>query len=91
MNRCCRVSHTNITLYDTTASEYLPAIIPVITGNNKTKANILFDKEDQCSFKSTGMVKELATSTTDISVASFGSISRSHQKLGVATVTITRE
>lgn len=53
------------------------AIIPVIAGNNKTKANILFDEEVQCSFKSTGKVKELPTSTTDILVASFGSTSRS--------------
>ena len=45
------------------------AVAPFIAGNNKTKANILFDEGAQCSLISTEMVKELGispTSTTDI-------------------------
>ena len=67
------------------------AVAPIIAGNNKTKANILFDEGAQRSFISIDMVKELGispTSTTDISLASFGSASRLHQKLGVTTVEI---
>ena len=67
------------------------AVAPIIAGNNKTKANILFDEGAQRSFISTEMVKELGispNSTTDISLASFGSTSRLHQKLGVMTVEI---
>ena len=67
------------------------AVAPIIAGNIKTKANILFDEGAQCSFISIDMVKELGispTSTTDISLASFGSASSLHQKLGVTTVEI---
>ena len=67
------------------------AVAPIIAGNNKTKASILFDEGAQRSFISIDMVKELGispTSTTDISLASFGSASRLHQKLGVTTVEI---
>ena len=67
------------------------AVAPIIAGNNKTKANILFDEGAQRSFISIELVKELGispTSTTDISLASFGSTSRLNQKLGVTTVEI---
>jgi len=67
------------------------AVAPIIAGNNKTNANFLFDEGAQRLFISTEMVEELgilSTSTTDISLASFGSASRLHQKLGVTTVNI---
>jgi len=50
-----------------------------------------FDEGTQDSFMSTEMVKGLSilpTSTTDILLASFGSTSKSQQKLGVVTVEI---
>ena len=67
------------------------AVAPVIAGNIKTMANILFDEGAQRSFISTEMVEELGilpAGTTDISLASFGSTSRLQQKLGVTTVKI---
>lgn len=73
------------------------AVAPIIAGHIKASANILFDEGAQRSFISTEMVTELGiapSDTTDISLASFGSTSRLHQKLGVTTVkveTITGE
>ena len=67
------------------------AVAPIIAGSNRTQANILFDEGAQRSFISIDMVKELGispNSTTEISLASFGSASRHHQKLGVATVEV---
>ena len=67
------------------------AVAPIIAGHTKTSANILFDEGAQRSFISREMVNELGTSltsTADISLASFGNASRTHQKLGVVTVEI---
>ena len=85
----------------TPASSYTPqlattcllktAVAPVVTGNKKTSANILFDEGAQRSFICTDMVKELeipSTSTANISLASFGTASRTHQNLPVTTVKI---
>ena len=76
-----------------TVTTYLlkTVVPPVIAGNNRTKANILFDEGAQRSFISIDMVKELGIlphSITDISLAWFGSASRHHQKLGVTTVEV---
>ena len=79
------------TLQTVTTCLLKTAITPIIAGDHKTQVNILFDEGAQCSFISIDMVKELGispTSTTDISLASFGSVSRLHQKLGVTTVEI---
>jgi len=60
------------------------AVAPIIAGNNKTNANILFGEGAQCSFISSDMVEELGispSSTADISLVSFGNTSKSHQKL----------
>ena len=85
----------------TPASSYTPqlattcllktAVAPVVTGNKKTSANILFDEGAQRSFICTDMVKELeipSTSTANTSLASFGTASRTHQNLPVTTVKI---
>ena len=79
------------TLQTVTTCLLKTAIAPIIAGDHKTQVNILFDEGAQRSFISIDMVKELgisSTSTTDISLASFGSVSRLHQKLGVTTVEI---
>ena len=70
------------------------AVAPIVAGNLKTQANILFDEGAQRSFISAEMASELQlspTSTLDISVASFGSTVASSQKLGVATVNVQTE
>ena len=70
------------------------AVAPIVAGNMKTHANILFDEGAQRSFISTEMANELQispTSTVDITVASFGTTSATTQKLGVATVSVEKE
>ena len=70
------------------------AVAPIIAGNMKTQANILFDDGAQRSFLSAEMASELQispTSTVDIAVASFGTTSTTSQKLGVATVEVETE
>ena len=70
------------------------AVAPVVAGNIKAQANILFDEGAQRSFISAAMASELQvipTSTADMAVASFGTTSTTHQKLGVATVEFETE
>ena len=65
------------------------ALAPIVAGNRKTNANILFAEGAQLSFIFTNMVEELGippTSSTNISLASFGTTSRPHQKLPVTTM-----
>ena len=69
------------TLQTVTTCLLKTAVAPIIAGNNRTKANILFDQGAQHSFISVHMVKELgisANSITDISLALLGSASRHH-------------
>ena len=84
---CCETPQSMTCLLKT-------AVAPVIAGNVKTQANILFDEGAQRSFISEEMASELQitpTSTADIAVASFGTTSSTPQKLGVATVSIETE
>ena len=84
---CCEAPQSMTCLLKT-------AVAPVIAGNIKTQANILFDEGAQRSFISAEMASELQitpTSTADIAVASFGTTSSTPQKLGVATVSIETE
>ena len=70
------------------------AVAPIVAGNTRSQANILFDEGAQRSFISAEMVNELQispTSTTDIAVTSFGTTSVTIQKLGVATVEVETE
>ena len=70
------------------------AVAPIIAGNIKTLASILFDEGAQHSFISAALASELQinpTSTVDMTVASFGTTSTTHQKPGVATVQIETE
>ncbi|XP_065911263.1 uncharacterized protein [Dysidea avara] len=67
------------------------AVAPIIAGNIKAQANILFDEGAQRSFISADMASELQitpTSTVDIGVASFGTTATSNQTLGIATVEV---
>ena len=67
------------------------AVAPVIANGIKTHANILFDEGAQCSFISAELANELhisPTSHADIAMASFGTKSMTHQKLGVTTIEI---
>jgi len=67
------------------------AVAPAVAGNRKTSANILFNEGAQRSFISTNMVEELSispTSSMNISLASFGTASRTPQRLPVTTVEI---
>lgn len=67
------------------------AVAPVIANGIKTHANILFDEGAQRSFISAELANELhisPTSHADIAMASFGTNSMTHQKLGVATIEI---
>ena len=70
------------------------AVAPIVAGNTRSQAKILFDEGAQRSFISAEMANELQispTSTTDIAVASFGTTSVTIQKLGVATVEVETE
>ena len=70
------------------------AVAPIVAGNTRSQANILFDEGAQQSFISAEMASELQispTSRTDIAVASFGTTSATIQKLGVATVEVETE
>jgi len=67
------------------------AVTTVVAGNRKASANILFDEGVQRSFKSTNMVEELGispTASTGISLVSFGTASRTHQRLPVTTIEV---
>ena len=67
------------------------AVAPVIADGVKTHANILFDEGAQRSFISAELANKLhisPVSQADIAMASFGTTSMTHQKLGVATVEI---
>ena len=70
------------------------AVAPIVAGNTRSQANILFDEGAQRSFISAEMANELQispTSTADIAVASFGTTSTNTQKLGVTTVEVETE
>ena len=67
------------------------AVAPIIAGNTKSQANILFDKGAQRSFISAEMANELQitpTSTVDIAVVSFSTTSTTSQTLRVTMVEI---
>jgi len=67
------------------------AVAPIVAQGTKTSANILFDEGPQRSFISLDMVRELGippSSTTDISLASFGNAARTQQRLGIVTVLV---
>ena len=81
---CCTASKNTACLLKT-------AVAPVIANGIKTHANILFDEGAQRSFISAELANELhisPTSHADIAMASFGTKSTTHQKLGVATIEI---
>ena len=70
------------------------AVAPIVAGNTRSQANILFDEGAQQSFISAEMANELQispTSTTDIAMASFVTTSATIQKLGVTTVEVKTE
>ena len=67
------------------------AVAPIIANGIKAQANILFDEGAQRSFICAELANELQifpTSHTEISMASFGATSMSHQKLGVTTIAV---
>ena len=81
---CCKAPKNTACLLKT-------AVAPVIANGIKTHANILFDEGAQRSFISAELANKLhifPTSQTDIAMASFGTTSMTHQKLGVTTIEI---
>ena len=70
------------------------AVAPISAGSCKTTANILIDEGPQRSFISADMASQLGITPDDIeqiAVATFGSQTMSHQKLGVATIMVETE
>ena len=67
------------------------AVAPVVAGNIKTTANILFDEGAQHSFITTELAEELhinPTTTEQVALSSFGAKARSCQQLGIATIQV---
>jgi len=75
---CCKTPKSTACLLKT-------AVAPIIANGIKSQANILFNEGAQRSFLSAEMASELQispTTQTNIAMASFGSTSMTHQKLG---------
>ena len=69
------------------------AIAPIIAGDVRKQANILFDEGAQRSFISAEMAAELniiPTTTEGLALASFGTDSTAHHQLAAATVKLVR-